>query len=94
MVPCTGSSIMNISRGEQRVLHVLARGGQIRHRRGEDGRIHHIDCFTHDGHVLSDCTLAIFAGLRRKRLIESREGGPYRISRQGRLAVRSQADNR
>ncbi|KRE22637.1 hypothetical protein ASE66_25975 [Bosea sp. Root483D1] len=85
---------MNISRGEQRVLHVLARGGQIRHLRGENGRIHHIDCFTHEGHVLSDCSLAIFGGLRRKHLIESRQGGPYRISRQGRLAVRAQADNR
>ena len=94
MVPCTGSIIMNVSRGEQRVLHVLARGGQIRHLRGDNGRIHHIDCFTHEGYVLSDCTLTVFAALKRKRLIESREGGPYQISRQGRLAVRAQTDNR
>ena len=85
---------MNVSRDEQRVLHVLARGGQIRHFRGENRRIHHVECFTHEGHLLSDCTLAIFAGLKRKRLIESRQGAPYRISRLGRHAVRSQADNR
>ncbi len=85
---------MNISRGEQRVLHVLAQGGRIRHHRGEDGRIVHIDCFTREGHVLTDCTLDLFARLRRKRLIESRNGEPYRISRQGRLSVRAQGDNR
>ncbi|WP_332697991.1 YjhX family toxin [Bosea sp. (in: a-proteobacteria)] len=85
---------MNISRGEQRVLHALARGGQIRHLRGENGRIHHVDCFTHEGYILSDCTLAVFAGLKQKRLIESRQGAPYRISLLGRLAVRAQADNR
>jgi uncharacterized protein YjhX (UPF0386 family) len=85
---------MNISRGEQRVLHVLAQGGHIRHHRGDDGRIHHVDCFTHEGYVLTNRTLELFASLRRKRMIESRQGRPYRISRQGRLAVRSQADNR
>lgn len=85
---------MNISRGEQRVLHVLAQGGLIRHHRGENGRVLHIDCFTRDGHLLADCTLEIFAKLLRKRLVESRSSSPYRISRRGREAVRSQTDNR
>lgn len=85
---------MNISRGEQRVLHVLAQGGYIRHQRGDNGRILHIDCFTRDGYRLADCTLEVFAKLRRKRLIESRSASPYRISQRGRQAVRSQADNR
>ncbi|HWK68148.1 MAG TPA: YjhX family toxin [Rhizobiaceae bacterium] len=85
---------MNISRGEQRVLHVLAQGGYIRHHRGDNGRIHHVDCFTRDGYRLADCTLEVFAKLRRKRLIESRSASPYRISQRGRQAVRSQADNR
>lgn len=85
---------MNISRGEQRVLHVLAQGGYIRHQRGDNGRIFHVDCFTRDGYRLANCTLDVFAKLRRKRLIESRSASPYRISQRGRQAVRSQADNR
>ena len=94
MVSATGSTIMNISRGEQRVLHVLAQGGHIRHHRGDNGRIHHVDCFTRDGHRLADCTLETFCKLHRKRLIESHASGPYRISRRGRESVRAQADNR
>jgi len=85
---------MNISRSEQRVLHVLAQGGLIRHRHDERGRIADVLCFTRDGHVLSDCTLTVFAKLRRKRLIESRASSPYRISHVGRRAVRAQPDNR
>ncbi|MTW16770.1 hypothetical protein GJ689_11200 [Rhodoplanes serenus] len=85
---------MNISRGEQRVLHVLAQGGQIRHRRTDDGRILDVLCVTRDGHVLADCTVEVFAKLRRKRLIESRASSPYRISDKGRRSVRAQLDNR
>ncbi|WP_380875534.1 YjhX family toxin [Sphingomonas sp. DBB INV C78] len=85
---------MNISRSEQRVLHVLAQGGLIRHRHDEKGRIADVLCFTRDGHVLSDCTLGVFQKLRRKRLIESKASSPYRISQLGRRSVRSQLDNR
>lgn len=85
---------MNISRDEQRVLHVLAQGGAIRHERDASGRISRADCITRDGHRLAGCTLALFARLRRRRLIESRDGQPYRLSRLGRTAVRSQPDNR
>lgn len=85
---------MNISRSEQRVPHVLAQGGFIRHQRSNNGKISHIECFTRDGHLLTDCTLEVFARLRRKRLIESRASSPYRVSRRGREAVRSQTDNR
>lgn len=85
---------MNISRSEQRVLHVLAQGGHIRHERADNGRIADVLCFTRDGHVLADCTLEVFAKLRRKRLIESRASSPYRISEKGRRSVRSQFDNR
>ncbi len=85
---------MNISRLEQRVLHVLAQGGYIRHERDDAGRIVHITCFTRDGFGLSDCTFALFCKLKGKRLIVSNGGKPYQISRTGRLAVRSQPDNR
>ena len=85
---------MNISRNEQRVLHVLAQGGFIRHERGDNGRILAVACFTRDGHLLSDCTIEVFRRLRRRRLVESQASGPYRISHKGRLAVRSQPDNR
>lgn len=85
---------MNISRDEQRVLHALAQGGFIRHERGDNGRILQARCFTRDGHVLANCTLDVFAKLRRKRLIESRSSSPYRISENGRRAVRAQHDNR
>lgn len=72
---------MNISRTEQRVLHVLARGGEIRHFRNEHGKIVEVLFVTHDGRVLADCTLAVFSRLRRRRLVLSVAGAPYRISR-------------
>ncbi len=84
---------MNISKLEQRVLHVLAQGGFIRHTR-DDGDIVAVDCFTRDGHRLADCTLELFRRLRRRRLVVSRDGGPYRISALGISSVRAQADNR
>lgn len=85
---------MNISRYEQRVLHALALGGCIRHRRDHDGRLTAADCFTRDGHVLTDCTLALFRKLKRRGLIASQGGAPYRVTRLGLDAVRAQADQR
>ncbi len=85
---------MNISRTEQRVLHVLAKGGVIRHFRDEKGHIHLVECVTREGFILVDCDLATFGRLRRKRLIESQRSSPYRISRLGRQTVRPQLDNR
>ena len=85
---------MNISKYEQRVLHALAQGGRIVHRRDETGHIVAVDCFTREGYILADCSLAIFQKLRRRGLIASRGGGPYRATRLGFASVRSQADNR
>ncbi|MBY6048068.1 YjhX family toxin [Vannielia litorea] len=84
---------MNISRDEQRALHVLARGGLIRHERGAGGKVLAVTCFTHDGLVLESCDLQLFARLRKRGLIQSRGGAPYRISLKGRRAVRAQPDN-
>jgi uncharacterized protein YjhX (UPF0386 family) len=85
---------MNISKYEQRVLHALAQGGSIIHRFDERGRIIEVDCMNRDGWRLDDCTLAVFQKLRRKRMIGSVGGAPYRITREGLRAVRSQLDNR
>jgi uncharacterized protein YjhX (UPF0386 family) len=84
---------LNISRLEQRVLHVLAQGGSIKHTR-EDGRIVEVDCFNRDGHRLTDCTLDLFKKLKKRGLIASQNSGPYRITRLGIESVRAQADNR
>jgi hypothetical protein len=85
---------LNISRYEQRVLHVLAQGGSIRYRRDARGKVIEVDCFNRDGFRLADCSLSVFERLRKRRLIRSREGQPYRITREGLAAVRSQLDNR
>jgi uncharacterized protein YjhX (UPF0386 family) len=84
---------VNISKLEQRVLHVLAQGGLIKHTR-DDSRIVAVDCFNRDGHRLADLTLDLFKKLKRRGLIASTGGGPYRITRFGIESVRAQADNR
>jgi uncharacterized protein YjhX (UPF0386 family) len=85
---------MNISKAEQRVLHVLAQGGMIRHRRAETGHIIEALCFTRDGHILANTGLTLFNRLRRRGFIASRGGAPYRITQLGLRAVRAQLDNR
>jgi len=84
---------MNISKAEQRVLHILALGGEIRHFFDHRGHIAEVQCRTRDGMVLADLTLALFRRLRTRGFIASRQGGPYRISHAGRRAVRAQPDN-
>lgn len=85
---------MNISKSEQRVLHILAQGGLIRYKRGDNGRVQKVTCYTRDGMVLTNCTLDIFRKLKAKRLIQSKQSAPYRITRMGLLSVRAQLDNR
>ncbi|HYG27903.1 MAG TPA: YjhX family toxin [Caulobacteraceae bacterium] len=85
---------MNISKPQQRTLHALAQGGAITLVRGERGDILAAECWTRDGWLLSDCNLAVFKALKRRGLIASRGGQPYRITREGLHRLRSQLDNR
>lgn len=85
---------MNISRAEQRVLHALARGGFIAVEKDDKAKIIDAQCYTREGWVLTDCTLGVFSRLKRRRLISSRNSGPYRITYLGRQVVRPQLDNR
>lgn len=85
---------MDISKPEQRVLHLLAQGGRIDFDKDERGRIVDIATITRDGWVWTGCSLALFAKLKRRRYIASRNSGPYRITRLGLKRVRSQLDNR
>jgi uncharacterized protein YjhX (UPF0386 family) len=85
---------MNISKHEQRVLHVLALGGTIHFERLPSGKVACVSCVTREGHLLEDCTHAVFDRLRKRGLIRSRGGRPYRATRAGIAAVRSQQDQR
>jgi uncharacterized protein len=84
---------LNISKHEQRTLHALAQGGCILVLKDDRGNLAEVDCFTRDGWRLADCTPGVFRRLRKRRFIRSREGGPYRITREGLEAVRAQLDN-
>ncbi len=85
---------LNISKTEQRVLHELALGGKISHARGDNGKIIEIICYTRDGFVLRDCTHDVFKRLKSRKLISSKKGQAYRITRLGIKSVRSQLNQR
>ncbi|MEM7300246.1 MAG: YjhX family toxin [Pseudomonadota bacterium] len=85
---------MNISKHEQRVLHVLAQGGSIHFERMTNGKIQTVRCFTRDGHVLTDCDLKLFERLKKRKLIKSVSGKPYRATRLGLNTVNAQHNNR
>ncbi|MDG4719893.1 MULTISPECIES: YjhX family toxin [Thalassospira] len=81
---------MNISKNEQRVLHALAQGGLIKVIKDDKNHILEADCITRDGWFLTDCTIEVFKKLRKRRFIRSRAGAPYRITREGLVAVRAE----
>jgi hypothetical protein len=85
---------LNISKPQQRTLHALAQGGAIVLERDERGNLIDAECLTREGWRLSDCDLTVFKSLKKKRLIASRDGGPYRITREGLINLRAQLDNR
>ena len=85
---------MNISKAEQRVLHALAQGGCIQFERGSNGHVYDVTCFNRDGYAMVGFNLDVFRKLKKKKLIRSQKGQAYLISREGRLNVNAQLDNR
>lgn len=85
---------MDISRTEQRILHLLAQGGRIEITRDDNRKIEKVSCFTRDGWFYPGFGLDLFRRLKRLKAIKSSEGQPYRITERGLRLVRSQLDNR
>lgn len=85
---------MDISRAEQRILHLLAQGGHIDIIRNEHNKPEELHCFTRDGWRYPGLNLRLFRKLKRKRAIASQGGKPYRITRRGLELVRAEFDNR
>ena len=84
---------MDISRAEQRILHLLAQGGHIdiiRHQK----KIAELHCYSREGWRYPGLDEHLFRKLKKKRAIASKGGAPYRITRRGLELVRSELDNR
>lgn len=84
---------MDISRAEQRILHLLAQGGRIDLVRNESRKPEEAHCYTRDGWRYAGLDLELFRKLKRRGTIASSRGGPYRITRRGLQLVRAQPDN-
>jgi len=85
---------MNISKAEQRTLHVLVRGSAIFVEKDDKGKVIAVNCITREGWTLEDCTVNVFSKMRRRKLIASSNREPYRATFYDRKAVRGQVDNR
>ena len=84
---------MDISRAEQRILHLLAQGGRIDIEKDDNRKIVTVACITRDGWRASGLDVPLFRKLKRRRCIASSCGRPYRITQRGLELVRAQLDN-
>lgn len=73
---------MNISKIERRALEMLSFGGCIAVEK-EGKQVHEAYFINREGWFLDGYGLREFDQLRRKKLIASQAGGPYRITRTG-----------
>ena len=85
---------MDISRAEQRILHLMAQGGRIEIERDDRKKVETISCFTRDGWLYPGFDMALFRKSKRLKAIRSSGGQPYRITDKGLRLVRAQLDNR
>ena len=85
---------MDISRAEQRILHLLAQGGRIELTRDDNHKIQKLQLFTREGWVFSGLDMVTFRKLKQKKEIRSTGGRPYRITERGLVLVRADPNNR
>ncbi|MEN3146384.1 YjhX family toxin [Neorhizobium sp. IRAMC:178] len=85
---------MDISRAEQRILHLLAQGGRIEITRDDNRKIEKLLLVTREGWAFSGLDLVTFRKLKQKKAIKSQGGRPYRITERGLVLVRAEQDNR
>ncbi|MBA9019082.1 MULTISPECIES: YjhX family toxin [Aminobacter] len=76
-------NFMNISKKERKALEVLSFGGTIILEKDTRNRPLEASFVTREGWSLEGAGLAEFKVLKAKRLVVSRNGGNYTISREG-----------
>ncbi len=85
---------MDISRAEQRILHLLAQGGRIELVRDDNRKVEKLQLFTREGWMFSGLDIVTFRKLKQKKAIRSIGGMPYRITERGLVLVRAEQNNR
>ncbi|WP_281977498.1 YjhX family toxin [Pseudorhizobium flavum] len=85
---------MDISRAEQRILHLLAQGGRIELVRNDNRKVEKLQLFTREGWMFSGLDIVTFRKLKQKKAIRSTGGMPYRITERGLVLVRAEQNNR
>lgn len=85
---------MDISRAEQRILHLLAQGGRIELVRDDNRKVEKLQLFTREGWMFSGLDAVTFRKLKQKKAIRSTGGMPYLITERGLVLVRAEQNNR